>query len=152
MKQRRLGNRPVAPVDGRCSERGFSLLEVLIAFVVLAIGLGAMTMGVALAMRSDLRTHVGQGALRVAQSRLEAAGVSEALVPGQREGRVGRRYRWRQTTVEALPSTLAVRKQDAEPSRQSAAIRTFWVTVVVNAGSGTTVQLAALKVAPEPKP
>ena len=37
----------------RYGERGFALLEILVAFVILALGLGAILSGVATAMRSD---------------------------------------------------------------------------------------------------
>lgn len=140
---------------GRFREQGFSLLEVLVAFVVLALALGTMTTGVALAMRSDARTRATQGALRVAQSQLEAAGLSAALEPGQRTGVIGQRYRWRQTTVEVLPSTLRPQpsdtKQNAKPLQSSAPLRAFWVTMVVDADDGTRVELAALKMLPERK-
>ena len=87
----------------RRDERGFALLEILVAFLILALGLGAILVGVSVAMRSDTRTQVSRGILRVAQSRLEAAGLTEVLVPGHREGRVGSTYSWRQT-VTAVPS------------------------------------------------
>ena len=70
----------------RHGERGFALIEILVAFVILALGLGAISAGVAMAMRSDGRTQTSRFASRVAQSRLEAAGIAEALVPGRREG------------------------------------------------------------------
>ena len=63
----------------RRGERGFALLEILVAFVILALGLGAISTGVALAMRSDARTQTSRVALRLAQSRLEAAGISDVL-------------------------------------------------------------------------
>ena len=140
---------------GKSRDQGFSLLEVLVAFVVLALALGTMTTGVALAMRSDARTRATQGVLRVAQSQLEAAGLSATLEPGQRTGMIGQRYRWRQTTVEVLPSTLRPQpsdaKPDAKPVQSSASLRAFWVTMVVDADDGTRVELAALKVMPERK-
>ncbi len=140
---------------GKSREQGFSLLEVLVAFVILAIALGTMTTGVALAMRSDARTRATQGALRVAQSQLEAAGLSATLEPGQRTGVIGQRYRWRQTTVEVLPSTLQPQpsdaKPDAKPLQSATPLRAFWVTIVVDADDGTRVELAALKMMPERK-
>jgi len=141
---------------GKSREQGFSLLEVLVAFVILAIALGTMTTGVALAMRSDARTRATQGALRVAQSQLEAAGLSATLEPGQRTGVIGQRYRWRQITVEVLPSTLQPQpsdsKPDAKPLQSATPLRAFWVTMVVDADDGTRVELAALKMMPERKP
>ena len=89
----------------RRSERGFALLEILVAFLILALGLGAISTGVVVAMRSDARTQVNRTALRVAQSRLEAAGISEALAPGYREGLVANKFRWRQTVTEVRPAS-----------------------------------------------
>jgi type II secretory pathway pseudopilin PulG len=69
----------------RSGERGFALLEILVAFVILALGLGAVLTGVAVAMRSDARTQSNRVALRLAQSRLEAVGITQALLPGLSE-------------------------------------------------------------------
>jgi len=49
----------------RSGERGFALLEILVAFVILALGLGAVLTGVAVAMRSDARTQSNRVALRL---------------------------------------------------------------------------------------
>ena len=88
----------------RRGERGFALLEILVAFVILALGLGAISTGVALAMRSDARTQTSRVALRLAQSRLEAAGISDVLTSGYREGLIAERYRWRQNVTEVRSS------------------------------------------------
>ncbi len=121
---------------GRFREQGFSLLEVLVAFVVLAIALGTMTTGVALAMRSDARTRATQGALRVAQSQLEAAGLLTTLEPGQRAGVIGQRYRWRQTTVEVLPSTLRPQPSDAKPDTKPVQVDRTAAGVLGHRGRG----------------
>jgi hypothetical protein len=90
----------------------------------------------------------------VAQSRLEAAGVTEALLPGDREGRVGNRYTWRQT-VTAIRSTAGSSDPGAgktKPTAANAAVAAFWVEVAVRAGDGTTARLAGLKLEPVAKP
>jgi general secretion pathway protein I len=133
-------------------QRGFALIEILVAFLVLALGLGAISTGVVVAMRSDARTQVSRTALRVAQSRLEAAGISEALAPGYREGLIANKFRWRQTVTEVRAATDTRQPQPVRPAPASNALRSFWVEVAVEAPDGTATKLAALKLAPEARP
>ena len=132
----------------RKGERGFALLEILVAFVILALGLGAISTGVVVAMRSDARTQASRAALRVAQSRLEAAGISEALAPGYREGLVANKFRWRQTVTEVRGGDTRP-QQGARPPQANGALKSYWVEIAVEAPDGTAAKLAALKLAPE---
>ena len=137
----------------RRGERGFALIEILVAFVILALGLGAILTGVVVAMRSDARTQAHRTALRIAQSRLEAAGIAEALAPGFREGMVANKFRWRQTVTELRSATDPRQPQGAaRPAPAGNALRSFWVEVAVEAPDGTATKLAALKLAPEARP
>ena len=134
---------------GRAGERGFALLEILVAFVILALGLGAISTGVVVAMRSDARTQVNRTALRVAQSRLEAAGIAEALVSGTREGLIAEKFRWRQTVTEVRPAGDTRPPQGPRPAPSTGALKSFWVEIAVEAPDGTAIKLAALKLAAE---
>jgi type II secretory pathway pseudopilin PulG len=148
-----MGARSGRRLARRGGERGFALIEILVAFVILALGLGAISTGVVVAMRSDARTQVNRTALRVAQSRLEAAGISEALAPGTREGLVADKFRWRQTVTELRPaSDTRPPPQGARPAPANGALKSFWVEVAVEAPDGTAIKLAALKLATEAKP
>jgi general secretion pathway protein I len=144
-----MGARSRRVFNRRDGERGFALLEILVAFVILALGLGAISTGVVVAMRSDARTQINRAALRVAQSRLEAAGISEALAPGYREGLIANKFRWRQTVTEVRPASDARPPQGARPASANGALRSFWVEIAVEAPDGTATKLAALKLAPE---
>ena len=135
----------------RNGERGFALLEILVAFVILALGLGAISTGVMLAMRSDARTQLSRTALRVAQSRLEAAGISEPLAPGTSEGVVANRLRWRQTVSEVRAAGDTRAQPGARPAQASGALKSYWVEIAVEAPDGTATRLAGLKLAPEPR-
>jgi len=135
----------------RESERGFTLLEILIAFVILALGLAAISTGVALAMRSDGRTQTSRVAVRIAQSRLEAAGLAKALLPGRREGQIANRYKWQETVTPAVVGTEPPERSKPGQTAASPAIAPFWVEITVQAADGTTAKLAALKLAPEAK-
>ena len=145
--------RTVRFVAGRGGERGFALLEILVAFVILALGLAAILGGVSTAIRADARTQASRSVLRVAQSRLEAAGLSEALAPGHREGRVGNKYVWRQT-ITAVPFGAVARDADAtKPGPPIAgAVAAFWVEIAVQAADGTVAELAGLKLATVARP
>jgi general secretion pathway protein I len=134
----------------RRSERGFTLLEILVAFVLLAIGLGTASAGIGLAVRSDVRAQAIQDALLVAQSRLDAAGLVDPLVPGRSEGVTQGKYRWSQTVVEVRPATMPANANQPRPA--TGGLRAFWVTVAVEAASGSTTRLSALKIATETKP
>jgi general secretion pathway protein I len=142
-----MGARSRRMLARRDGERGFALIEILVAFVILALGLGAISTGVVVAMRSDARTQVHRTALRVAQSRLEAAGISEALAPGYREGLIANKFRWRQTVTELRPASDTRQPQGARPAPAIGALQSFWVEIAVEAPDGTAVKLAALKLA-----
>jgi general secretion pathway protein I len=139
-------------VAGCGDERGFALLEVLIAFLVLALGLGIILSGISTAVRSDSRTKSSLAALRVAQSRLEAAGVTEALVAGQRNGMVANRYTWQQIITPIQIGAVGAEQHGTTPDQNAVADLTpFWVEVMVRAKDGTIARLAALKLKPESK-
>jgi len=145
--------RVLAIAARRRGERGFALLEILVAFVILALGLAAVLAGVSVAMRSDAKTQTTRSALRVAQSRLEVVGVSETLVPGHSEGRVGNQYVWRQTVTAIQPVTDSIAPGGIKPGPPARNVLTaFWVEVAVGAGDGTVVRLAGLKLGSVAKP
>ena len=137
----------------RRGERGFALLEILVAFVILALGLAAVLTGVSVAMRSDAKMQTSRSVLRVAQSRLEAAGVTEGLTPGHREGRAGNNYIWRQTITAVQSGARSRKPEGTQPAPPAAnAVSAFWVEVAVRAGDGSVAKVAGLKLAPVAKP
>jgi general secretion pathway protein I len=137
----------------REGERGFALLEILVAFVILALGLAAISTGVAVAMRSDGRAQTSRVAFRLAQSRLEAAGLANALVPGRREGQIANHYKWQETVTAALIGAAPPEPRGVKPDQTAAnpGIAPFWVEITVQAADGTIARLAALKLVPEAK-
>ena len=135
------------------AERGFALLEILIAFVILALGLGAISTGIAIAMRSDSRSLTSRIAFLLAQSRLEAIGISEVLVPGRREGRTANHYKWQETVAVAHIGTEPPAPQGIKPGQTApdAGIAPFWVEIAVQAPDGSVARLSALKLGLEKK-
>ncbi|MCG2632366.1 prepilin-type N-terminal cleavage/methylation domain-containing protein [Bradyrhizobium sp. WYCCWR 13023] len=142
-----IGHKQVEAVDRRrSSEQGFALLEILIAFLILALGLGALAVGVAVALRSDARTNASRTAMRLAQSRLEMAGITTPLVPGHREGLIGGRYKWEETIsevhmVQSKGSGAAGKPADGT----NLGATPFWVEIAVRTPDGVGARIAALK-------
>lgn len=81
-------------------QRGFSLLEVIAALLLLAIAFAALmkVAGGAIELSRNAAAH--DEAALWARSLLDSAFVVEPLVPGSSSGRFDKRYRW---TLEVTP-------------------------------------------------
>lgn len=79
----------------RRPSRGFMLIEVIVAFALLALALSFLLASLSNASRQiRIADQSGRAALH-AQSLLAQAGVGEPLQPGRRQGSLeGGRYRW----------------------------------------------------------
>lgn len=76
------------------SQRGLTLIEVLVAFVVLALTLGVILQIFAGGLRNARLSDAYTRALLLAESRLEAVGREQLLVPGETRGQLGEDLRW----------------------------------------------------------
>lgn len=127
-------------------ERGYSLIEVIVAFALLALAL-TLLLGTLSGATRQVRWSgdAGRAALH-AQSLLDQVGVGEPLRPGQRDGEFDDgRYRWTLAvtpwTDPALPPAIA---------NDPAALRLYAVTLSVQWGDGRPgeqLQLRTLRLA-----
>lgn len=110
------------------SAKGFSLLEVLVAFSILALSLGVL-----------LRIFSGDGRLAgqaeehsravvLAQSLLAGAGVEAPLEPGESSGNIDGQFDWTMSVTPFIPS--------GEPWPEQQPFKPYWVTVTVAWGDG----------------
>jgi general secretion pathway protein I len=137
--------RPSAAGGGlkRRGQGGFSLLEVLVAFSILALCLGVL-----------LRIFGGSGRLAglseeharavvLAESLLAQAGVEAPLRPGETSGHIDETYDWAmRVTPFALPG--------GEPLPEQLPFKPYWVEVAVEWGEGQELHafnLATLRLA-----
>ena len=103
-------------------DKGFTLVEVLIAFAILSLVLIGVFRSLALGQRGANEQALQTTALRLAESKLEVLGISEAIAPGQKSGRFDDRFRW-EMNVTPYGSL--------NPSTFEAAKRPHWVTLTV---------------------
>lgn len=77
------------------AERGFTLLEVLLAFLILSVSLAVLYRGAAGSLQVVDRAQSMQTAVMLAQSKLETLDVTEPLGIGETEGTFeNEAYRW----------------------------------------------------------
>ena len=96
-------------------DQGFTLLEVLIAFVIATLAIGVM-IGVAAGSLQGSRTaaRYNEAVVR-AQSRMAEAVTAGALQPGEREGDDGGGYRWRIKVTQAMGVDAPAADQSSPP-------------------------------------
>jgi len=90
------------------TERGFTLLEVLIAFTIAALALGLLFRAASGGLLSVETAGKYEEAVSRARSHLAAVGGDTALAPGDSTGDDGGGYRWHlQITPEARGQTAS---------------------------------------------
>lgn len=95
-------------IGRRAAQRGYTLIEVVVAFALLAFGL-TLLLGSLTNATKQVRTSTdyGRAALH-AQTLLDQAGVGEALVVGQRDGELEEgRYRWEMSVSPFRDASMA---------------------------------------------
>jgi general secretion pathway protein I len=81
--------------------RGFSLIEMVAAMFILALGLGLLLQVLGGSLHQARRAQEQTEAALWAQSLLDTLGVGEKLEPGGASGEFDERYRWQLDVSEA---------------------------------------------------
>jgi general secretion pathway protein I len=138
----------------RQSQRGFSLLEILVAFTILALSLGVLMQIFSGSLRNTELSHDQAQAVALAQSLLASAGVEAPLAAGESAGTLDDRYSW---TLLATPMQLDPLNGETSAVKPLATLELWEVTARVawGGGNGITprdVSLTSLRVQVPPKP
>jgi len=99
-------------------QQGFSLLEILVAFMILAMSLTVIYRIFSGGLRNIALSEDYTRAALIAESRLSAAGISEPLLAGVTSGQWDQRFRWERVIEHYQPW-----KQDTEFRAPLAAYR-----------------------------
>lgn len=128
----------------RGKSRGFTLLEVLVAFTILAVALVALLRAFSSGLRGLDAAEAAAAAVQHARSKIEEVGTVIPLEPGAQEGVFEDGYRWR---VVIEPHELG----DAAAAETLPLLPYEVEVTVTGAGGGRrggTVTLRSLRLAP----
>ena len=124
--------------------RGFSLLEVLVAFTILAMLLGALFQVFSGGLRAARSGDQYTRATIIAQSRLAALGVEQPLREGVSSGTDDDPYHWRVTVSPYLDDQMPVAYHVLQPL--TVHVEVFWE----EGGSARSVSLTSILLGPAP--
>ena len=102
-----LGSTGVQRPTGRPAERGFTLLEVMIAFAIAAIALAVLYRGAAEGLLGSRLAARTEEAVSRGKSRLAALCHGGHLSPGDQTGDDGGGFSWRAQIQRAATETIA---------------------------------------------
>lgn len=119
-------------------EAGFTLLEVLVAFVIAAIALGALYQGAISGLLGARVATQYEEATSRARSHLAAIRQDTRLVPGDQSGDDGGGFRWRTRIAVAQ---AAPRPPASEPGTRLPTLYNVSVAISWGADAARAVQL-----------
>ncbi|MCC6870600.1 MAG: prepilin-type N-terminal cleavage/methylation domain-containing protein [Burkholderiales bacterium] len=131
--------------------RGFSLLEVLAAFVILALVATAIFNLFASSLGNVAAADEWSRALVIAESRLEAAAAAQPLKEGSERGQsADGRIQWAATVAPYAPAAV---DPDLDRASEALAMRLFRISVEVTYRGGDgkprTLALATVRLGPK---
>lgn len=127
-------------------QQGFSLIEILVAFMILAMALTVIFRIFSGGLRNVSLSQDYALAEMVAESQLSVAGISEPLEAGTTTGVWDERFRWERDIKSYQPW---------ETSKElNASVKAYWVTVKVSwqhSKGDSQISLSSVRLKPESK-
>jgi general secretion pathway protein I len=124
-----------SPPDSR-SARGFTLIELIAAFTLFAIGFGILLQILSSGLHTTTQAADYTRAALWAQSLLDVAGVGEPLREGDASGRFDDRYRWdlrvHKVAAASTPSLVPSNPPILGAMPQSSGVELFELELVVS--------------------
>jgi general secretion pathway protein I len=127
---------------GRRSARGYTLIEVLVAFMILAMALTVLLRIFSGGLRNVSVAADYTQAVLIAETQLALTALEDSLAPGTVTGEADGKFRWTRTTRRYAPFAGSLRPPG---------VPAFHVGVSVewpDAGRTRTVQLATVRLVP----
>jgi prepilin-type N-terminal cleavage/methylation domain-containing protein len=128
---------------------GFTLIEVLIAFVILGVASLALYRGMTTGLSGTAASEIRTTALLLARSKLDEVGASLAVEPGVQRGSAGRDFGWTVAITPFLDTAGQMTDGDLADDLLLP-ITVFQISVTVADRHGYPVTLTSWRLAPGP--
>ena len=89
----------------RRRSRGYTLIEVLVAFVIMAMALTVLLKIFSAGVRNVAVSSDYAKAVLIAESRIATAGIDDTLAPGETDGIEKGRFRWTRVVTDYEPTS-----------------------------------------------
>lgn len=122
--------------------RGFSLIEMVAAFLVFAIGIGVLMQILATSMHSARQSSQYTMAALWAESKLDTVGIGVPIEAGQSSGGFDDNYSWELDIEQVDPGSVAVQQQQPAMAGNKLAPAANAQTSAANAGQGGGIQVS----------
>lgn len=124
----------IVGLTARHSQSGFTLLEVLLAFVIFALSFAVVLEIIGGSMRSSVRAREYTEAALLGQSLMDMVGIEIPVAEGSQAGEAPGGYRWRMTVSPYAPQFEEDRALELAELSGTAL---FWVDLDVSWGEAT---------------
>jgi general secretion pathway protein I len=133
-------SRSRARSTGRHAIRGFTLIEILIAFAILAVSLAVLFQSFSSGLDAVTRTERATSAILLARSTMDRIGTEIPLIPGEHSGNGEDGLVW---SVTLVPATA-----DTAPPVPGLPVRLLQIEVAVTGEETAPATLTTLRLAP----
>ncbi len=128
--------------------RGFTLIEILVALIIVGLAMGALMRAFSLGLRNAEAARARTAATLFAESKLADLEAAGPIATGQSTGRFEERFRWR---LRVRPYVEVDAAKETPAGSEDAALALYEVMVTVDwdgSGGQRSVSLTTLRLAP----